>query len=92
MNARGEIFDVLGVIWRANMSQSREEFQRQLDSEEHDEYYSLLNVDRQASPEDIRSAYRHLCLIYHPDRQVCSVPVLWGVPKMYIHFTYQCCM
>ena len=50
------------------MAQSSEEFQRQLDSEEHDEYYALLNVDRQASPEDIRSAYRHLCLIYHPDR------------------------
>lgn len=52
------------------MSQSSEEFQRQLDSEEQDEYYSLLNVDRQATPEDIRSAYRHLCLIYHPDRSV----------------------
>ena len=32
------------------------------------EYYTLLNVDRKASQDEIRSAYRRLCRIYHPDR------------------------
>lgn len=36
--------------------------------EDQDEYYTLLNVARTASPEEIRSAYRRLCRIYHPDR------------------------
>ena len=39
------------------------------DEEENDyEYYTLLNVNRNSSPEEIRSAYRRLCRIYHPDR------------------------
>lgn len=39
------------------------------DEEENDyEYYTLLNVSRNSSPEEIRSAYRRLCRIYHPDR------------------------
>lgn len=32
------------------------------------EYYTLLNLDRLATPTDIRAAYRRLCRIYHPDR------------------------
>lgn len=38
------------------------------EEEEDFEYYSLLNVDRSATQEEIRSAYRRLCRIYHPDR------------------------
>ena len=39
-------------------------------SGEHDDggYYALLNVDKEASPEQINAAYRRLCIIYHPDK------------------------
>jgi len=33
-----------------------------------DDYYSILNVSRQASPEEINSAYRQFSRIYHPDK------------------------
>jgi len=32
------------------------------------DYYSILNVDRKASAEDIKKAYRKLAMKYHPDR------------------------
>jgi hypothetical protein len=32
-------------------------------------YYEVLQVERRASPEDIRKAYRRLALIYHPGRE-----------------------
>ena len=43
-----------------------------LEGEEDFEYYSLLNVDRGATQEEIRSAYRRLCRVYHPDRSASS--------------------
>ena len=45
-----------------------EEILREAEGEEDFEYYSLLNVDRGATQEEIRSAYRRLCRVYHPDR------------------------
>ncbi len=36
--------------------------------EDQFEYYTILNVDITATAEEIRSAYRRLCRIYHPDR------------------------
>lgn len=33
-----------------------------------EDYYGLLNVSRQATTEDIKAAYRRLCIIYHPDK------------------------
>lgn len=47
---------------------SDEELEREVSNEDQNEYYTLLNVPRDASPEEIRSAYRRLCRIYHPDR------------------------
>jgi DnaJ family protein C protein 11 len=37
-------------------------------SEDQEEYYTLLNVPKTATTEEIRTAYRRLCKIYHPDR------------------------
>ena len=38
------------------------------EDEDHYEFYTLLNVDKHATQDEIRSAYRRICLIYHPDR------------------------
>lgn len=41
-----------------------------LEDEEENEYefYTVLNVDRNSTQDEIRSAYRRFCRIYHPDR------------------------
>ncbi|XP_046850162.1 dnaJ homolog subfamily C member 11-like [Xenia sp. Carnegie-2017] len=33
-------------------------------------YYIVLNVSKEASTEEIKSSYRRLCKLYHPDRHV----------------------
>lgn len=33
-----------------------------------DDYYAVLNVPKDASAEDIKNAYRRICLLYHPDK------------------------
>ncbi|XP_064423781.1 dnaJ homolog subfamily C member 11 [Latimeria chalumnae] len=32
------------------------------------DYYSLLNVRREATQEELKAAYRRLCMLYHPDK------------------------
>lgn len=45
-------------------------YEAELEAGEDDrlEYYTLLNTDQHATQDDIKSAYRRLCRIYHPDR------------------------
>ena len=31
-------------------------------------YYEILEVDKKASQKDIKSAYRRLAILYHPDK------------------------
>ncbi|KAK7877543.1 hypothetical protein WMY93_031760 [Mugilogobius chulae] len=32
------------------------------------DYYSLLNVRKEATLEELKSSYRRLCMLYHPDK------------------------
>jgi hypothetical protein len=36
---------------------------------ETDSYYAILNVPRDATPEEIKRAYRRLAAVFHPDKQ-----------------------
>lgn len=35
---------------------------------DNEDYYSLLNVRREAASEELKAAYRRLCMLYHPDK------------------------
>ncbi|MEE6483586.1 hypothetical protein FKM82_013605 [Ascaphus truei] len=35
---------------------------------DNDDYYSLLNVRREATQEELKASYRRLCMVYHPDK------------------------
>uniref|UniRef100_A0A671LQM9 DnaJ homolog subfamily C member 11 n=1 Tax=Sinocyclocheilus anshuiensis TaxID=1608454 RepID=A0A671LQM9_9TELE len=35
---------------------------------DNEDYYSLLNVRREATQEELKSSYRRLCMLYHPDK------------------------
>ncbi|XP_031556851.1 dnaJ homolog subfamily C member 11-like [Actinia tenebrosa] len=34
------------------------------------DYYGVLNVRKQATDEELRSAYRRMCVLYHPDKHL----------------------
>ncbi|KAJ8400239.1 hypothetical protein AAFF_G00399330 [Aldrovandia affinis] len=38
------------------------------DGIDNDDYYSLLNVRREATQEELKASYRRLCMFYHPDK------------------------
>jgi len=35
---------------------------------DNEDFYSLLNVEREATQEELKNAYHKLCVIYHPDK------------------------
>ncbi|XP_075046189.1 dnaJ homolog subfamily C member 11 isoform X1 [Mixophyes fleayi] len=35
---------------------------------DNDDYYSLLNVRREATQEELKASYRRMCMLYHPDK------------------------
>lgn len=52
----------------AGNTTNEDEILQELEDDDDLEYYTLLNIDKDATPEQIRSAYRKLCRLYHPDR------------------------
>jgi len=38
------------------------------DFEDSPDYYSILNVRKEATEEEIKAAYKRLCVLYHPDK------------------------
>ncbi|KAF3856042.1 hypothetical protein F7725_016765 [Dissostichus mawsoni] len=53
-----------GTILNANMAASLDD---DFESDNQD-YYSLLNVRKEATLEELKASYRRLCMLYHPDK------------------------
>ena len=39
-----------------------------LEDEANSEYYTILNISKDANSDEIKAAYRRLCILYHPDK------------------------
>ncbi|MGK5084596.1 J domain-containing protein [Bdellovibrionota bacterium FG-1] len=71
-----EIRELEGLRWVAEkMGMEREAFDRLFNTfspntafVNTDSFYAILGVDKSASPEEIRRAYRRLASMHHPDR------------------------
>ncbi|XP_056294422.1 dnaJ homolog subfamily C member 11-like [Pseudoliparis swirei] len=61
-------FQITGAVGgakpSANMAASLDD---DFESDNQD-YYSLLNVRREAQQEELKASYRRLCMLYHPDK------------------------
>ena len=55
-----------------------DQLEKEIENEDREEYYSLLNIPRTATQDEIRSAYRRVCRIYHPDRLATYIVVYFG--------------
>lgn len=49
-------------------TEAQEEAQEDIDTRDKDRFYTLLNVEREATEEQIRQAYRDLAVALHPDK------------------------
>lgn len=52
------------------VKKEEEERVREIQEDLNIDYYVILNVDKSSSLEDIKSSYKKLCLLYHPDKHI----------------------
>ncbi|TDH14178.1 hypothetical protein EPR50_G00041990 [Perca flavescens] len=53
------------TVPNANMAASLDDDDFEFDNQD---YYSLLNVRKEATLEELKASYRRLCMLYHPDK------------------------
>uniref|UniRef100_A0A8C9W829 DnaJ homolog subfamily C member 11 n=2 Tax=Scleropages formosus TaxID=113540 RepID=A0A8C9W829_SCLFO len=66
----------------ANMAAALDE-----DDIDNDDYYSLLNVRREATQDELKASYRRLCMLYHPDKH--RDPELKGQAERLFNLVHQ---
>ncbi|XP_018617720.2 dnaJ homolog subfamily C member 11a [Scleropages formosus] len=57
------------------------------DDIDNDDYYSLLNVRREATQDELKASYRRLCMLYHPDKH--RDPELKGQAERLFNLVHQ---